>query len=356
MSEREQQAGVDELLDRALKAAAEGDRATAHLLAGQVLAVDRHNADAEDLLTAPVGRGEIRRLTIAFVDLVDSTALSTRIEPETYRMVVGRYRDDVLRAVHQYEGHVGSTKGDGLLILFGHPEAHEDDVIRAVQAGLDITRDVSALSAQVRRQLGFDIAVRVGIHRGVVYLDRAQDDVYGLAANLAARVCSIAEPGTVAVSDAIEPLIRDHFELHANSPQHVKGVDDPVHSYRVDTERETTRVAFGPLVGRNSELDYLRQSWQQAQAGELTRPGVAFVGDAGIGKSRLAWSAVDLAERSGAVVLQLNGSPFYTDVGLRPIRRLLERRCGISQHIRPGAASPFPDGRISRDAPSTRLP
>ncbi len=253
MSEREQQAGVDELLDRALKAAAEGDRATAHLLAGQVLAVDRHNADAEDLLTAPVGRGEIRRLTIAFVDLVDSTALSTRIEPETYRMVVGRYRDDVLRVVHQYEGHVGSTKGDGLLVLFGHPEAHEDDVIRAVQAGLDITRDVSALSAQVRRQLGFDIAVRVGIHRGVVYLDRAQDDVYGLAANLAARVCSIAEPGTVAVSDAIEPLIRDHFELHANSPQHVKGVDDPVHSYRVDTERETTRVAFGPLVGRNSE-------------------------------------------------------------------------------------------------------
>jgi class 3 adenylate cyclase len=331
VSEREQQAGVDELLDRALMAAAEGDRATANILAGQVLAVDRNNADAEELLTAPVGHGEIRRLTIGFVDLVDSTALSTRIDPETYRMVVGRYRDDVLRIVGEYEGHIDSTKGDGLLVLFGHPEAHEDDVLRAVQAGLDITREVTALSAQVRRRLGVDIEVRVGIHRGVVYLDTAQDDVFGLAANLAARVCSIAEPGTVAVSDAVEPLIRERFELQARPPQHVKGVEEPVRCYRVDAERETTRVALGPLVGRKGEVDHLRQSWRQAEAGELRRPGVAFIGDAGIGKSRLAWSAVDVAERANAVVLQLIGSPFHTDVGLRPIRRLLERRCGISR-------------------------
>ncbi len=321
--------GVDELLDRALKAAAEGDRATAQLLAGQVLAVDRDNADAEHLLTAPEGSGEIRRLTIAFVDLVDSTELSTRIEPETYRALVGRYRDDVLRIVEAYGGHVGSTKGDGLLALFGHPDAHEDDVVRAVQAGLDITREVATLSARVRRQLGFDISVRVGVHRGVVYLDRDQDDVYGLAANLAARINSIAAPGTVAVSDTIEPLIADRFELTPNPPQHVKGVADPVNSYRVDAEREAVQPTTGPLVGRGTETEYLQRSWQAAREGALDKPGVALIGDAGIGKSRLAWWAVALAEQCGAAVLQLHGSPFHTDVGLRPIRRLLERRCDI---------------------------
>jgi class 3 adenylate cyclase len=331
VSQHDRQAGVDELLDRALRAAAEGDRATAKLLAGQVLAVDRNNADAEDLLAAPTDHGEIRRLTILFADLVDSTALSTRVEPETYRTVVGRYRDDVLRIVDKYEGHIGSTKGDGLLAFFGHPHAHEDDVRRAVQAGLDITREVQALSARVRRRFGFDINVRVGIHRGIVYLDIAQDDVYGLAANLAARVCSLAESGTVAVSGSIEPLVRDRFELQAQPPKPVKGVDGPVRHYRVIAERDMTRMPLGLLVGRQHEMAYLQQCWAQTTAGELRTPGLVLQGEAGIGKSRLAWSAVDMAERSGAVVLQLIGSPFHTDVGFRPIRRLLERRCGIGR-------------------------
>jgi class 3 adenylate cyclase len=335
VSEPDHPLAVDELLDRALTALAKGDRATADLLAGQVLAVDRNNADAEDLLAAPAEHGEIRRLTILFADLVDSTALSTRIEPEIYRTVVGRYRDDVIRIVERYEGHIGSTKGDGLLAFFGHPQAHEDDVLRAVQAGLDITREIAALSARVRRRFDFDINVRVGIHRGIVYLDTAQDDVYGLAANLAARMCGLAEPGTVAVSDAIEPLIRYGFELAARLPTSVKGVDDPVRFFLVVAERDVNQMSLGPLVGRQHEFAYVEQCWAQVQVGELRLPGVFFIGDAGIGKSRLAWSAVDMAERSHAVVLQLIGSPFHTDVGLRPIRRLLERRCGIGRESDP---------------------
>ncbi|HUO40577.1 MAG TPA: adenylate/guanylate cyclase domain-containing protein, partial [Mycobacterium sp.] len=177
---------IDELLDRAVNALNSGDRATADSLAGAVLAVDRSNPDAEELLTAPVDSGEIRRMTMMFADLVDSTALSTRLEPEVYRTVVGRYRDQVIAIVDRYEGHIGLTKGDGLLAVFGHPQAHEDDVRRAVQAGLDITREIGGLSQRVLRRFGFDIDVRVGIHRGLVYLDIKQDDVYGLAANLAA--------------------------------------------------------------------------------------------------------------------------------------------------------------------------
>lgn len=335
MSRSDQPPGVDELLDRALRALAEGHRATANRLAEQVLAVDRHNADAEDLLAAPADPGEIRRITILFADLVDSTALSTRIEPETYRTVVGRYREEVLRVVERYGGHIGTTKGDGLLAFFGHPEAHEDDVRRAVQAGLDITREVAILSAQVRRRFGFDIDVRVGIHRGIAYLDTTEDDVYGFAANLAARMCSLAEPGTVAVSQAIEQLIRTRFELKAQLPKAVKGVDQPVRYFLVMAERELTETPAGPLIGRQREIGYLQQAWAQASDGELHATGVVFVGEAGIGKSRLAWSAVEMAERSHGVVLQLIGSPFHTDVGLRPVRRLLERRCGIGRTSQP---------------------
>ena len=213
MNDPQHPASIDELLDRAVQAINRGDRATADALAEQVLAVDSDNTEAEELLAAPEDSGEIRRLTILFADLVDSTALSTRIEPEVYRTVVGRYKQVVRKIVDRYEGHIGSTKGDGLLAVFGHPQAHENDGQRAVQTGLDITREMAGLSERVRERFGFDIGVRVGVHRGVVYLDTAEDDVYGFAANLAARMCSLAEPGSVAVSAQSNASSRDSFEL-----------------------------------------------------------------------------------------------------------------------------------------------
>ncbi|WP_396904379.1 ATP-binding protein [Mycolicibacterium phlei] len=328
-------AAIDELLDRAIQAINEGDRTTADALAGQILAVDGGNKDAEDLLRAPDDGGEIRRLTILFADLVDSTALSNRIELETYRTVVGRYRDEVIRIVNHYEGHLGSTKGDGLLAVFGHPIAHENDAHRAVYAGLDIVRAVHALSSRVQARFGFDIDVRVGVHRGLVYLDIPQDDVYGLGANVAARVCSIAGAGTVAVSGPIERVVRDSFELAANDPQPVKGMPDPLQTHRVVGDRDLVITPTGPLVGRDAEVAHLQQSWAAATAGTLSTPGVAFLGEGGIGKTRLAQVAVEMAQRDGAVVLALFGSPFHAHIGLRPVRRLLERRCGIKRESDP---------------------
>ena len=302
---------IDEVLDRAVAAINRGDRVAASALAGQVLAVDAGNAEAEDLLTAPGDAGEIRRLTILFADLVDSTVLSTRVEPETYRMLVGRYRDVVLGIVNRLGGHVGSTKGDGLLAVFGHPAAHEDDVQRAVLAGLEITREVARLSAQAKHRFGVDINVRVGVHRGLVYLDTGQDEVYGLGANLAARVSGLAQPGTVVVSDAVEPLIRDAFELQARRAAAVKGVVGLIAHHLVVGERvETARVGRGPLVGRDRELGRLEKSWARARAGTLTTPGVVFRGEPGIGKSRLAAAAAELVEDSGAAVLELSGHRF----------------------------------------------
>ena len=322
---------IDDLLDRAVRAINRGDRATATALAGQVLAADHGNPEAEDLLAFDT-RGVIRRLTLMFVDLADSTVLSTRVGPETYHTLVGRYRDEVVRLVNHYEGHIHSTKGDGLLAMFGHPKAHEDDALRAVAAGLDITRVVARLSEQAERRFGVELSARVGVHRGVVYLDPAEDDVYGFAANLAQRIESLAEPGSVAVSDAAAALVNNVYELAARPPARVKGVVEPVHYHRVLAERpQAPPMRSAPLVGRERERTWLEQTWQQACAGRSRRPGVAFHGEPGIGKTRLAHAAAELVQESGGTVVELRGSPLHTDTGLHPVRRLLERHCGITR-------------------------
>ena len=295
-------ASIDELVDRAVSAINRGDRAAATTLAGEVLALDRDNTDAEDLLAAPVDAGEIRRLTILFADLVDSTVLSTRVEPETYRLMVGRYRDQVRRAVERFEGHIASAKGDGLLAVFGYPVAHEDDARRAVQAGLEITREVVRLSEQTQQRFGHGIAVRVGVHRGLVYLDTAQDDVYGLAANLTARVSGLAAPNTVAISGAVEPLVRKDFELEQSPAAAVKGIDGLVVHYQIAGERLATAQARGPLVGRDRELARIQKSWARAQAGTLTTPGIVFLGEpalarAGSSSPRMTWCTPTVGRR-----------------------------------------------------------
>ena len=326
----DRRASIDDLLERAVSAINSGDRTSAAFLAGEVLAMDGANLDAEDLLAAPDDTGEMRRLTILFIDLVDSTQLSTRLEPEAYRVLVGRYRELVKRSIERYEGHIASTKGDGLLAMFGHPVAHENDLHRAVRAGLDITREVRRLSEQSQRRFGVGVDVRVGVHRGLVYLDVAQDDVYGLAANLAARVCSLAPPGSVVVSDVVASLIGDAFDVERREPVSVKGIAEPVDHWQVVGERaETSRITRGPMIGRDRELARLEKTWARARSGDLTTPGVVFRGEAGIGKSRLVVASTELAEHDGGVVLELAGSPFHTDVGLHPFRTLIESRCGV---------------------------
>ena len=203
-------------------------------------------------------------------------------------MLVGRYCEHVYSSVHQFEGHVGSNQGDGLLAVFGHPCAHEDDARRAVLAGLEITRGVARLNDQAQRRFGVGISVRVGVHRGLVYLDTTHNNVYGLAANLAARVSGLAPPGALVVSDAVEPLVRTRFELRMRPSVAVKGVDGLIAHHHVIGERvEPVKGACGPLVGRDCELAQLHSSWARARAGTLTTAGIVFRGEPGIGKTRL---------------------------------------------------------------------
>ncbi|WP_255604933.1 ATP-binding protein [Mycolicibacterium xanthum] len=328
---------IDDLLDQAMAAINRGDRVTATALADRVLAVDRGNADAEDLLTAPSEGGEIRRMTILYVTLVDSAELSARAGIDTYGVMVGGYRDLVLDVVKRFDGHIGSPGGEGLLALFGHPTVHEDDLRRAVMAGLDIMRGVTHLSQQFRSRFGIGIAARAGVHRGFVYLDPAQDDVFGLGANFAARVAGLAKPGTLVVSDAVAPLIRSAFDLDPCTPAPVKGVAGSIAHHRVLSERsEPTAVKPAPLVGRDAELGCLQDSWARAQSGTPTTQGVVIRGEPGMGKSRLAAAVAELAEKSGAAVLTLTGAVMHTKAGLYPVRSLLEQRCGITRHTTAG--------------------
>ncbi len=326
---------LDKLLDQARAAIDGGDRQTANALADQMLAADRAAPDSGDRLGLPPGQGEIRRLTILFTDLVDSTELSTRIDPETYWVIVGHYRSEVERIVARHGGHIASTKGDGILAVFGHPVAHEKDAHRGIRTGIDITRSVADLNERARRQFGVSVGVRVGIHHGRVFLDTEQDDVYGFAANLSARICGLATPGTVAVSAAIRRLVGTAFELEPLPPRPVKGVPDPVEHFRVIAEADTWHGSRGPLVGRDREVSLVEHAWQQALSVDSTAAAIAFAGEAGIGKTRLVTVAADLADQSGVPVLEMLGSPFHDNVGLHPIRRLIERRCEITDSAHP---------------------
>jgi class 3 adenylate cyclase len=323
---------LDELLARAIRASNVGDRDTVTALADQILAAERSSHSSDNLLAAVDRHGTLRRLTLMFIDLVDSTALSSRIEVETYRTVVGSFRTQVLTLVTRYDGHVCSIKGDGLLAVFGHPHAHEDDAARAVSAGLEIVRMMNRLSLQSEQRFGVAINVRVGIHLGVVYLDPAEDDVYGFAANLASRVAGLAEPGQVAVSEAIASLVGDSFELSTRAPTLVKGIADPVHYHQVVGELAAPAPPpMVPLIARGTEQSRMSAMWRQACDGDLDRPGIALCGEAGIGKTRLARAAAELVEQSGGAVVELRGSPLHRDAGLHPVRRLLERRCEITR-------------------------
>ena len=178
---------------------------------------------------APVGgaelssrAAELRRLTILFSDVVGSTELSERWEPETYRGLMSRYRSACRQVIEsEFDGHIMQIKGDGILAVFGFPAAHENDAERAVRAGLALVRAVNEIRP---RDVDVDesLAIRVGVHHGPLYVDFDEDEVYGLTANVGARLQAIAAPGTVVLSDEVRMLVEDRFEIESGDPRSSK--------------------------------------------------------------------------------------------------------------------------------------
>ena len=218
---------------------------------------------------------EAERRQLMFCDLVGSTPLSTRFDPEDLREIVGAYHRCVADTVGRFGGFVAKYMGDGVLIYFGYPEAHEDDAERAARAGLAVIDVVGRLATQE------PLNVRIGIATGLVVVGdligagAAQErDVVGETPNLAARLQALARPGTLIVADSTRRQIGTLFEIEDLGPQPLAGFAEPQRAWRVVGESgivsrfEALRSGTTPLVGRDKELDLLLRCWQQAKLGE----------------------------------------------------------------------------------------
>ena len=235
---------------------------------------------------------ERRQLTVMFCDLVGSTPLAARYDPEDLRELIGAYHRCVADAVARFAGFVAKYMGDGVLVYFGYPEAHEDDAERAVRAGLAVIDAVGRLAAPE------PLSVRLGIASGLVVVGdligagAAQErGVVGETPNLAARLQAVAAPGTLVIADNTRRQIGALFEVEDLGPQPLAGFAEPQRAWRVVGESgvvsrfEALRSGTTPLVGRDEELDLLTRRWQQAKSGEGRV--VLVSGEPGIGKSRL---------------------------------------------------------------------
>jgi len=213
---------------------------------------------------------ERRQLTVMFCDLVDSTILSSQLDPEEYRDVVRAYQAACTDVIQRYDGHTAQFLGDGLLVYFGYPVAHEDDAQRAIHTGLGIVETIGTLNTHLYQAHGLTLAVRLGIHTGLVVVGamggagRQEQLALGETPNIAARIQGLASSNTLVISDATLRLVQGYFECQALGEQTLRGVAEPVHVYHVLQEsgvrgRLDVAVTRGlrPLVGRESEVTLL---------------------------------------------------------------------------------------------------
>jgi class 3 adenylate cyclase/predicted ATPase len=286
---------------------------------------------------------ERRQITVMFADLVGSTELSVRMDPEDLRDVISSYQKCVMATVHRFGGFVARYMGDGVLIYFGYPEAHEDDPDRAVRAGLEVIAAVSALAAPVLLQ------VRIGIATGVVIVgdligsdDHRECDVVGKTPNLAARLQAIAAPNMVVIADGTRKLLGNLFELQDLGTKDLKGIDGEGRAWAVlrpssvASRFEALHAgALTPLVGREEELELLLRRWSRAKNGE--GQVVLLSGEAGIGKSRLTFALLQQLAREPHMRLRYVCSPQHTDSALYPIICQLMRAAGMEDDDSPQA-------------------
>jgi class 3 adenylate cyclase/predicted ATPase len=282
---------------------------------------------------ASTATAERRHLTVMFVDLVGSTALSNRLDPEDLRPVIRKYQDAIVGEVARYDGHVAQYLGDGMLAFFGFPIAHEDDAERGVRAALATLGAVAAMGLPGAENL----AVRIGIATGIVVAGdvlgagaAGEYAVVGETPNLAARLQGIAAPGDVVVSANTRQLVRHLFECRDLGPQNLKGFAAPVSAYAITGERsswsrfEARRgESLAPMVGRDKELTFLLESWGRVKAGQgqLT----IITGDAGIGKSRIIRALQDSLAADLPARINYQCSPYHSDSALYPVIHHLAR-------------------------------
>jgi class 3 adenylate cyclase len=268
---------------------------------------------------------------------VDSTALASRLDPEEWRAVVRTYQEACAKVIARYDGYIAQYLGDGLLVYFGYPLAHEDDARRAVRAGLGIVEAMGQLNTRLAQECGVQLAVRLGIHTGLVVVGevgggtRQEQLALGETPNLAARLQGMAAPNTVVISAATYQLLSGFFACQSIGTPLLKGVAQPIEVYQVRSEstarsrlEAASRTGLTPLVGREQEIAVLRECWAQVKDG--FGQVVLLSGEAGIGKSRLVQVLMaQVASEPQAWLTPCQCSPYHQNSALYPMIELLER-------------------------------
>jgi class 3 adenylate cyclase/tetratricopeptide (TPR) repeat protein len=295
--------------------------------------------------------GERRQLTVMFCDVVGSTALSTQLDPEELRAVIQAYREICATVIRRFEGHLAKYIGDGLLVYFGYPLAHEDDAQRAVRAGLSILAELPRLNARLQSTVGAHsrapLQIRIGIHTGLVVAgemgvgDQPEPlAIVGETPNLAARLQQEAQPNTVVISAATYHLIQGYFECADLGLREVKGASAPLQVYHVLDEsgiqgrlEVAARRGLTPLVGLEPEVRLLLECWEQVKEGQ--GQVVLLSGEAGIGKSRLVRVLRERIAGEAPVWLECRCSPYHQNSALYPIIDLVQRVLGFTRDDSP---------------------
>lgn len=277
---------------------------------------------------------ERRQLTMLFCDLVGSTSLASQFDPEEWREIMRAYYDTCGKVIARFDGHIALYLGDGLLVYFGYPLAHEDDAQRAVRAGLGIVEAVGQLNAGLTERHGVSLAVRLGCHTGLVVVGElsgtGHDDIaLGETPNIAARLQGIAQPNTLVISAVTHQLLGGLFTCRALGSPPLKGVAAPLEAYQVLSESTArTRLeaiantGLTPLIGRQTEVQRLEETWAEVVDGR--GQVVLLTGEAGIGKSRLV-RHISEHTADAAWLVPFQCSPFYQDTALHPVIDALQR-------------------------------
>jgi class 3 adenylate cyclase len=279
---------------------------------------------------------ERRQLTVMFCDLVGSTALASRLDPEDLREVIGAYHRMVAETVGRFAGFVAKYMGDGVLIYFGYPEAHEDDAERAVGAGLALLNAIGRLGASEKLQTHIGVATGLVVVGDLIGAGASQErGVVGETPNLAARLEGLAAPGTLVIADSTRRLVGALFDLEDLGSQPLAGFAEPQRAWRVISESgavsrfEALRSDATPLVGRDEELELALRRWQQAKTGEGRV--VLVSGEPGIGKSRLTAALSDKVGGEPHTRLRWFCSPHHQDSALHPVIAQIETAAGFAR-------------------------
>ncbi len=286
-------------------------------------------------------QAERRQLTVMFCDLVDSTALSRRLDPEDLQDVIRRFLDACSQAIGRFNGYIAKYMGDGMLVYFGYPQAHEHEAERAVHAGLAILDTVTALQ-QDNPHPEFRLAARIGIATGQVVVgelmgqDTAKErSVFGETPNLAARLQALAQPNQLVIDPLTKRLIGNAFEFVDLGALSLKGFETPVHAWQVLSNKSSVSrfesdrsLQLTNFVGREEELSLLLGRWREAVEGE--GQVVLLCGEAGIGKSRMIRSLCDRLADEPYQRVQFQCSPYHTNTALYPAISLLREAAGLT--------------------------